>query len=616
MVAAKSPESRMSWSFVLLLEGLLAALYFDGAEHYLLSLSWLALLLWAVYQLSLQQKVEIFVDGTTVAISAFVAWLLLSLYWHPAGLYGVLANWVLGLFPFVLLITAHVMRERDIKVSLNLILSLGTIIGALSVYQSLVLGGDAQGLFYNKNNNAAYLNLALLPVVSFLLFREDKGYWRWLAYAAFLLLFFAVLQTTCRGALIALMISAMALLFFALKKGKWKSVLLILILGLLTIAFNASLSDVEVIRTDMESTQVRWYIFSSTWEMIRDSGFFGAGNGMWTHYYPEYRSIHDTSAGFYVHNDYLQFLYELGVPGFAFFLLFAVLLTYRSYQLIKQEQDMNKLALYTGLFAAIAAVAMHSMLTFNFYVAGILVVMGFYAGLLLRGASQQKLLGGYSFSIDLTGKRVALVFALLLIMWNSVFLSGYADARSRGLLGVKLSTLEPEDRYHAFMKLWQFDPESAYYPAAAAMSLAEAGKGKTPAQREEIFRQSKELLHDATRHNRFVKGIYVTEAKLLRDYSDVVGETWLAQAISLAEKDLSLDPAKVETRLFLARLLAAAGRKEEALEVMLVRHDHRSNMHMSYYQYGKALAAELGRSDIEKRFASLIRNFPVKWSHM
>ena len=47
-----------------------------------------------------------------------------------------------------------------------------------------------RGLFYNKNNNASYLNLTLLPVVSFLLFREDKGYWRWLAYAAFLLLFF------------------------------------------------------------------------------------------------------------------------------------------------------------------------------------------------------------------------------------------------------------------------------------------------------------------------------------------------------------------------------------------------------------------------------------------
>lgn len=615
MFAAKSAESRMSFSFLLLLEGLLAALYFEGSERYLLSLSWLALLLWAVYLLSLQQKVEMVFDSTSTVLLAFVAWMLMALYWHPAVFYGVVTNWQLGLFPFVFFVTAYLMRERDLRISLYVSIALALIIAALAIYQSLALDEHARGLFYNKNNNAAYLNLALLPVMSFLLFREGKGYWRWLSSAAFVLLFFSVLQTTSRGALVALAICAMALLFFALKRGERGSLVLVLILGFLTLVLDASLSAAEI-RTDLESTQVRWYIFGSTLAMIRDAGLLGAGNGMWPHYYPEYRSIHDTSAGYYVHNDYLQILYELGVPGFAFFLLFAILLSYRSYLLIKHEHDINNLALYSGIFAAIAAVAIHSMLTFNFYMTGILVVMSFYSGLLFRRAAQLKLLRGYTFTVAVTGKRVLVVFALLLVLGESVLLPGYADAMSRGLLGTKLSMLEPEEKYHALMELWEFDPGSAYYPAAAAMSLAETGKGKTLEQRQEIFHQSRDLLHEATRHNRFVTGIYVTEAKLLGSYRDVVGESWRVQAIALAEKDLAMDPSVVSTRLFLARLLAGGGDKEKALEVMLVRYDHVSNVHMSYYQYGRALAAELGKEDIEKRFADLIENFPDDWRQL
>jgi O-antigen ligase len=605
----------MSFSFLLLLEGLLAALYFEGSERYLLSLSWLALLLWAVYLLSLQKKVEIVFDSTSAVLLAFVAWMLLALYWHPAAFYGIVTNWRLGLFPFVFFVTAYLMRERDLRISLYVFIALALVVAALSVYQSLVLGEHARGLLYNKNNNAAYLNLALLPVISFLLFRESKGYWRWLFSAAFVLLFFSVLQTTSRGALVALAICAMALLLFALKKGRRSSLVPVLILGFLTLVLDASLSAVEI-RTDLESTQVRWYIFGSTLEMIRDAGLLGAGNGMWLHYYPEYRSIHDTSAGYYVHNDYLQILYELGVPGFAFFLLFALLLSYRSYLLLRQDRDMNDLALYSGVFAGISAVAMHSMLTFNFYVAGILLVMGFYSGLLFRRAAQLKLLRGYTFTVEVTGKRVFVVFALLLVMGKSVLLPGYADAMSRGLLGVKLSLLEPEEKYLALMELWEFDPGSAYYPAAAAMSLAETGKGKSLQQRQETFRRSRDLLHEGTRHNRFVKGIYVTEAKLLGSYRDVVGESWREQAIALAEKDLAMDPSVVSTRLFLARLLAGGGDKEKALEVMLVRHDHVSNRHMSYYQYGRALAAELGKKDVEKRFADLVENFPDDWRQL
>jgi hypothetical protein len=37
---------------------------------------------------------------------------------------------------------------------------------------------------------------------------------------------------------------------------------------------------------------------------------------------------------------------------------------------------------------------------------------------------------------------------------------------------------------------------------------------------------------------------------------------------------------------------------------------------MSYYQYGRALAAELGKKDVEKRFADLVENFPDDWRQL
>lgn len=601
---------RIPYSPILLILALIAALFFDGTELYLLSLVWLTLLIWGIYQLPVSKKVEVSIDITTLAVVGFVLWMLVALYWHPVVFQGVIYNWRLAIFFCALVVTAYLLQEDDINTTLILLFTIGLAIGLLTIYQTLIAGESATGLFINKNNNGAFLNLFVLPLMSFLLFRENSGVRLFITCIAFVLLFFALLQVVSRGALIAMSIATFMVIVVAVKERRLKGIALVSMLALLAVAADAFFSTVEL-RGDLQSAP-RWHLYASTVEMIMDSQWYGAGNGMWRYLYPAYRNIQEiSSAGIFVHNDYLQFLYELGIPGLTLLSVFAVTFSHKTYLLVK-ENDLDKASLYLGLYSAIAAVAIHSIVTFNLYISSILLVLGFYSGVLLRSAGQRNFYKSYSFSLRLTWKKQFVLLILVLVSGRSIILPGYADAMARGLIDTELFDRSPIDRYHIYSELRAYAPSSILYPLRAANVLALSGEGKSFQERQEIFYQCRTLIDEARRLNRFSIAAYLAEADLLSNYRDIAGVRWHEDAIPLAEKALDLNPGIVTVRLFLAQLLVDVGEKEKALGVLLERHDHYHNRNMVYYRYGRDLAEELGNRYAVERFSHLMEELSGK----
>jgi O-antigen ligase len=507
----------------------------------------------------------------------------------------------------VMFVTAHLLQERDIKPTLYLLYSVGILIGILNLYQSFVWDIPSQGLAVNKNNNAALLNLFILPLLSLLLFWCHEGVFKWLGKLVFTLLFLALLQTISRGAILSFFIVALPMIGLALYRRKTTEV--VHVLGLIAVAFtlDAILSPLEF-KTDMHSSS-RWLLFSTTIDMIRNSHWYGAGSGMFFYTYPPLQPLGDHSAGYLVHNDYLQFLYEQGIPGFAIFSFFGVLLCYRGYYLVKDGKGMLA-PLYPGLLAGIAAVAIHSLVTFNFYVLYILIVMGFYAGLIVRYAPSSTLVPAFTYTLKIDWKIWTLLGVLALASIKSIVLPGYADAVSKGVLDTVYNDGHPEYWYEVYTDLRALAPDNPQYPWLAAMALADSGRGKSAVQREAILHKCRQLLRESRNLNSFASEVYSTEALILYEYKDVAVDTWYKEAKSLAKKALEKRPRDTRTRKLLAQIMVAGEEKRAALKVLADGLNLPNNTDMQYYRYGWELAKRLGDSETEARFRYLIDHFP------
>ncbi|MFH1879154.1 MAG: O-antigen ligase family protein [Candidatus Omnitrophota bacterium] len=76
--------------------------------------------------------------------------------------------------------------------------------------------------------------------------------------------------------------------------------------------------------------EIRPFMWKDTARIVRDFPFTGTGLGTFSYIYPKYRTF-SLSYGFlrYTHNDYLQLVSEMGIPGIGFIVFFLVWYTRR-----------------------------------------------------------------------------------------------------------------------------------------------------------------------------------------------------------------------------------------------------------------------------------------------
>lgn len=583
---------------------LISLLLFNGDHIYFLSIAWLSLVLWAVYRIGLMNEFVLKLDVVTVIATLFIGWMVASLYWHPVPWQGAYYNWHLGLYFCVLLATYLLLQNKDDLFLVNCVTLVGAFVALLSLYQSFFLGEPAGGFFPNKNNNAAFLNLFMLPQMSLLLLSNQKAKERLFGVVVIFLTFLAIIQISSRGAFIALAAASLLLVGLAMIKRQWKNILLVCCIVLAVLLVDHFFSSTEL-RKDLQSPS-RLHLLSSTIDMIKDGHWYGVGNGMFRILYPTYRHTEELSAGFFVHNDYLQVLLELGVPGLILLLVIITILIGKVYVLLRYADDISGGYLYLGLFAALLSVAIHSMVTFNFYLPAILVVAGLYSGMIFRKVSRNTFDFEYNFSLSITGTGIIITALIMLISTSSIFRVGYADAIEDGFINDDVMKSTPMEHYKIYQDLWDLDPTNHKYPSTMAMTYSLLGEDEDANQRLERFNKSKKLLLIARDLNPYLMKTYVEEALLIINYKDVIGESWNQQAIALTLTALKLNTRAHSLRLRLAKVMVEGGKKEEAMDILLDGLEYTRGMNKGYFEYGKELAEELNRDNDAKRFADHI----------
>jgi O-antigen ligase len=163
--------------------------------------------------------------------------------------------------------------------------------------------------------------------------------------------------------------------------------LALLIVGIVAwIGLDPVVHRFQLLPDEWEKEKGRLQVWIDSWEAVQDFTFTGAGLGSFRYVFPLYRTFGGVIYYSCAHNDYLQALIELGVPGMALIILAVALLWRRAGQIRRRLEGQPDLAFqHAGYTAAALTVALHSFTDFGLHMpanaALFAVVVGVIVGL-------------------------------------------------------------------------------------------------------------------------------------------------------------------------------------------------------------------------------------------
>jgi O-antigen ligase len=328
------------------------------------------------------------------AVWAYVVWTIastgfISRLYNPAGLFD----------PIFLLVGFSLGRslDRANRFAALAELAAGTaILACWAVVQ--IAFGEARGHahFETPNTLASVLNFALAPTTVVLALGVRSRALAWLAF----ILFAGLCATFSRGGAVALMGGlALTLVFATPERVQWRDVARIaflLIAAVFSIAgalavrkWLPDLGSASVLAPTTESFGSRLELYRLAWDALGERWGWGIG-------YLGFRAVLEAgrtrvpsyaeeNITYFVHNDYLQTLLELGILGLAALLLIVVLPFILAKRRMRPERDDRRVL--PAVVAATATMAVHAIGDFPFHVPVCLLLFGLFIGIADRLAA-------------------------------------------------------------------------------------------------------------------------------------------------------------------------------------------------------------------------------------
>lgn len=532
--------------------------------------------------LSCYRNLRLPYNGLAGALLLYWGWLGLSIGWSPVPTDSLYMFVWLSIFP--LSFYTYSLKQTDIWPFLACgTLGIVLVIACIGIVQHLVFGEPPSSLFATRNTNAAMLNLIVLPVSSYFLLAHRQRQTKLIALLAvsLFILFFAISQTGGRGGLLTL---AMGLgLIVALSWKCTRKSGLVQLLALWIIAFtlanlqtdNMVINQLGTLTQLEEAASPRLIIWKSAWELIKNAPWIGTGLSTFYLLVTAVRSPGDLSAGYFVHNDYLQIWLETGVIGLGLLLAIMVASVWLFILLLrKAELSSTQRFEAIGLFAGLFAVAVHSFVDFHFYIIAILITMGIMMARLQELAGQFKpdLVKQVAPAQWMTGNGFRLVvcslplFVLIYIVPVSVaehFRLKAVDHYARGQLQQAEQALAWALKWHP-QDSKSLNQRAELYREALSLIKGTASM----AERRALLDKAFSTLDKSAELNP-LRGIAAeVRGHLYVENADIAGNDWRTKAIIAYQRALQLTPRLYQARTAYAKVLWEQGEHKAAIALL------------------------------------------------
>ena len=616
-------------NLALVIGAFIASLFFNGIDIRYFSLVFILLIGWLfVSGITIYHKgYEIGNFLIPVSMILFWVWLGINIMFSPVFYLSAVNFWWVGIFPLMFLAySLSPVKTVLWKPLFALVVLTVTLLGLYALYQLFVLQDQPSATFYNKNSLAVLINLLWFPLFAFSLTTRIKPHFYTNAFALFLLsLVFAFINS--RGALIAFAVG-MIFMFVPtarlIEKRRLFTIGLVIIGAFITanvlmhyapkVADTGMVERLLTLQDTQSAGHSRFVIWRPAWDLFQHHPWTGIGLGTYFLAIPPTLHIDDHSAGFYVHNDYLQIALETGIPGLLLLLLILAATSIRLIGTLRvSRRDHPQRLHFFALFAALLTLAVHSIFTYNLYVMPIMLL----AGLLLGRFNQ---LADQLAEMPLLARQPAKLFrpavyytALGLItitLWSYFISIGVAHYYQHKAYQLAANN-QLERAHQAFRLAQKLAPrvDSAYYADADLLRKSALVLADRPELARGLLDEAKQLLNRAEELNPlraqtpYIRGLVLEQASPEKQ----------ADIIDAYQAALKRNPRFIPARLALAQYLLEHDRNDETYQLL------REGLGYSYRQISPAylelidmtrvLVLEMGNNELANQLAQARQDY-------
>jgi O-antigen ligase len=233
--------------------------------------------------------------------------------------------------------------------------------------------GTPFGPFVNRNHFAGLMEMTFPVGLSLIFSRTLAPAWKGLLVFFCVIMTLATFMSLSRGGMAAFTLAFLVFVYLLSRRRAAGGIVwlagLLMISSVLWIAWAGSEPVVQRVLTVHELSQEASYssrlsMAADTIQIIKDHPLMGTGLGTLRLAYPKYQSWFTNQKVFQAHNDYLQFLSEVGLVGFSLALIWIAGLFHSIIGMVREESEHFSL-LRLGAFCGCLAILIHSFVDFN-----------------------------------------------------------------------------------------------------------------------------------------------------------------------------------------------------------------------------------------------------------